>query len=52
MLTNAGDEAAEPGNFERDASLRLLRHYAASVTHRQYHDVEIVTVRVAPPARE
>ena len=52
LLTNAGAEAAEPGNFERDATLRLLRHYAASVTHRQYHDVEIVTVRVAPPARE
>ena len=29
---------------ERDASLRLLRHYAASVSHRQYHDVEIITV--------
>ena len=52
LLTNAGAEAAEPGDFERDASLRLLRHYAASVTHRQYHDIEVIEVRVAPPARE
>ena len=51
LLTNAGAEAAEPGDFERDASLRLLRHYAASVTHRQYHDIEVIEVRVAPPAR-
>ena len=36
----------------RDASLRLLRHYAASVTHRQYHDIEVVSVRVASPSRD
>ena len=35
---------------ERDAALRLLRHYAASVSHTQYFDVEIITVRVTPPA--
>ncbi len=58
LLTNAGPEAetAELGNFEdaagRDASLRLLRHYAASVTHLQYHDIEVIEVRVASPARE
>ena len=31
---------------EREISLRLLRHYAASVHHQQYHDLDIVTVRV------
>ena len=35
---------------ERDAALRLLRHYATSVSHTQYFDVEIITVRVTPPA--
>ncbi len=31
---------------ERELSLRLLRHYASSVRHQQYHDIDIVTVRV------
>ena len=31
---------------ERDISFRLLRHYASSVQHRKYHDIDIVTVRV------
>ena len=58
LLTNAGAEAAEPemGDseraVERDSALRLLRHYAASVTHRQYHDIEVIAVRVASPAGE
>lgn len=30
----------------RDLSLRLLRHHASSVTHRQYHNVDILTVRI------
>ena len=34
---------------ERDAPLRLLRHYATSVSHSQYFDVEIITVRVTSP---
>ena len=34
---------------EREASLRLLRHFASSVNHRQYFDVEIITARVLPP---
>ena len=33
---------------ERDVSLRLLRHLASSVRHQQYHDIDIVTVRVNP----
>ena len=31
---------------EREVSLRLLRHVASSVHHQQYHDTDIVTVRV------
>ncbi|MCY3809166.1 MAG: hypothetical protein OXG58_07075 [Gemmatimonadetes bacterium] len=31
---------------QRDLSLALLRHHAASVRHHQYHNVDIVTVRV------
>ena len=31
---------------DREFSLRLLRHYATSVSHRQYHDTDVVTVRV------
>ena len=38
------DEADTPN--ERELSLRLLRHYASSVRHQQYHDIDIVTVRV------
>ncbi len=30
----------------REISFRLLRHYASSVRHQKYHDVDIVTVQV------
>ncbi len=43
-------EAGAGDAFEREASLRLLRHLASSVRHQQYHDTDIVTVRVEPPA--
>ena len=29
-----------------ETSLRLLRHYASSLRHQQYHDTDVVTVRV------
>jgi NCS2 family nucleobase:cation symporter-2/xanthine permease XanP len=32
--------------IESGASLRLLLHYATSLDHRQYHDLDVVTVRV------
>ena len=32
---------------EGGVSLRMLRHLASSVSHRQYHETEIITVRVA-----
>lgn len=34
---------------EAGASLRLLRHHASLVSHRQYHETQVITVRVAPP---
>ena len=36
--------------LEEEVSLRLLRHYASSVRHHQYHDTDVVTVRVEPVA--
>ncbi len=36
-------------SVEREVSLRLLRHLASSVYHQQYHDTDIVTVRVETP---
>ena len=42
-------ESAAGDSVEREVSLRLLRHLAAEVRHQQYHDVDIVTVRVAEP---
>ena len=36
--------------IEQEMSLRLLRGYASSVNHQQYHDTDIITVRVDPPA--
>ena len=38
-------DSPDPGN-ERDLSLALLRHHASSVKHHQYHNVDILTVRV------
>ncbi len=35
--------------MEREVSLRLLRHIASSVRHQQFHDTDIVTVRVDAP---
>ena len=35
---------------EREISFRLLRHYASSVQHHKYNDIDIITVRVAPSA--
>ena len=34
---------------EGEISLRLLRQYASSVSHQQYHGTDIITVRVGPP---
>lgn len=42
-------EASAGDVLEREVSLRLLRHLASSVRHQQYHDTDVVTVRVEPP---
>ena len=34
---------------EIELSLQLLRAYASSVRHQQFHDADIITVRVEPP---
>ena len=39
-----GEGSATPE--EHEISLRLLKHFAASVRHQQYHDIDIVTVQV------
>ena len=36
--------------IEEEVSLRLLRHYASSVRHQQFHDTDVLTVRVGPSA--
>jgi NCS2 family nucleobase:cation symporter-2/xanthine permease XanP len=48
QLALLGDRAGDaPG--DREVSLRLLRHFASSVRHQQYHDMDIITVRVEAP---
>ena len=44
------DERSAEVPAEREVSLRLLRHLASSIRHQQYHDTDIVTVRVEAPA--
>ena len=44
-LAVLGEEVDEVG-IEKEVSMRLLRHLASSVRHQQYHDTDIVTVRV------
>ncbi|MCY4379713.1 MAG: hypothetical protein OXC39_07820, partial [Candidatus Dadabacteria bacterium] len=44
-----GERATEVP-IEQEVSLRLLRHIASSVKHQQYHDTDILTVRVKAPA--
>ncbi len=36
---------------EREISFRLLRHYASSVQHHKYHDVDVITVQVKETTR-
>ena len=45
------DEPAAARPVERDVSLRLLQHYATTVLHQQYHELEIITVHVSFPPR-
>ena len=42
-------EHAAATSMEQEVSLRLLRHLSTSIRHQQYHDTDILTVRVDPP---
>ena len=42
-------EQVEEELIGREVSLRLLRHLASWVRHQQYHDTDIVTIRVDVP---
>jgi len=44
-LALTGDQSVEVPT-EHDFSLRLLRHLATSVRHQEYHDTDILTLRV------
>ena len=46
LLADPGADIPEL-EIERDVSLRMLRHHAGSVNHRQYHEAEIITATVA-----
>ena len=39
-------EAAMSVPAEAEIPLRLLRHYASSIRHQQYHDIDILMIRV------
>jgi len=39
--------SARETEVEQEISLRLLRHLASSVRHQQFHDVDILTLRVS-----
>ena len=51
---NLEDQLAMLGSAEKDwpseaeTPLRLLRHYATTVSHQQFHDTDIVTTRLEP----
>ena len=42
-------EGATEAPIEREVSLRLLQHVASSVHHQQYHDTDILKIRVKAP---
>ena len=56
LITTVGEDNLEdqmvllskPPNVpeEREISLRLLRHVASSVRHQQYHDTDIITIKI------
>ena len=46
----AAGRRGDQTRIKQEVSLRLLRLLSSSVRHQQYHDVEIITVRVEAPA--
>ena len=49
QLAMLSEGAADIPN-ESEAPLRLLRHYASSVRHQQYHGIDIAAIRLEPRA--
>ena len=53
--TNIEDQLAmlseKAPNFGEETPLRLLRHYATSIRHQQYHDIDILSVQVESSAQ-
>ena len=49
QLAVLSEGAADIPN-ESETPLRLLRHYASSVRHQQYHGTDIATIRLEPQA--
>ena len=47
QMTLLADQPPETA-LASEVSFRLLRHFASSIHHQQFHDLDIVTVRVAP----
>ncbi|MDE2922053.1 MAG: hypothetical protein OYL92_01400 [Acidobacteriota bacterium] len=41
-----------PVPIENELSLRLLRHVSTSVQHQQYHDTDVLTVKVSSDSQE
>ena len=48
LIRNSDPGTENLAAIERDVSLRLLQHYASSVSHRQYQETEVITIRIAP----
>ena len=48
LIRNSDPGTEDLTAIERDVSLRLLLHYASSVSHRQYQETEVITVRISP----
>jgi len=44
------EEQTRVARVEHEISLRLLRHLASSVRHQQFHDMDILTLRVSAAA--
>ena len=48
LLKSTDTEMADLSVVERDAPIRLLQHYAASISHRQYQETQVITLRISP----
>ena len=49
-LAVIGEQMTET-SIEKEFSLKILKHFASSVRHQQYHDTDIITAHVELPTR-